>query len=357
LKLTAGASPLFESEYRAAYYYVSDAKSRRLITKGTMCETTTPFSKECWVDLPDGEYNIRVGGALLNSGPSTMGWQYCRSTNSFNAQQQITVKIEDQKCTIYGRHDYNAFCGGVDPATSVKLDFMVMGVASTDSLSVHDLEILSQAIAYAIPGVSAEDVTVSSAIASGSGSYMVSANVNFRHSTTGYDTLTADGVHNLLSSVETYMAGEGPRNVWSGLQAAQHSNIFHSTTSVQFISAEVIGSNDVPLMGASEEEVVTYADAYTVSSPESKPNSSPFEAVSYVGYVVAGVIAALAVGFFVSGRKREQASLPVAQEDVALDTSKRVQLKDLNLNVPTVSDLKQLVKDEDEVLKMMLSRP
>jgi hypothetical protein len=357
LTLTGTSDLWYESEYRAAYYYVSDAKSRRLITKGTVCETSTPISKDCWVDLPDGEYNIRVGGALLRGGSSTLGWSYCKSDNEFNAQQQITVKIEDENCVIFAQHDHNAFCSIVDPTTVVKLDFMVMGAAISDSFSVNDRSALSQGIAHAFPGVSAEDVVISSAVASGSGAYMVSAAVNFRHSTTGYDTLTADGIHTLLSSVETYMAGEGPRSVWSGLQAAEHSNIFHSSTSVQFISAEVVGSKDIPTMTASEEEVVTFADSSTLSTPESEPSSSfPFETISYVGYAVAGVVAALIVGLFVSGRKRDQASLPVAQEDAALDTSKRVQLKDLNLNVPSASDLKELVKDEDNFLKVMLSR-
>lgn len=275
------------------------------------------------------------------------------------SQQQIAVKIEDGNCVAYGQHSYNAFCSLVDPTAIVKLDFMVMGVGATDSISLSDREILSQAIAYALSGVSTEDVVISSTTEIASGTYMVSANVNFRHSTTGYDTLTADGVHSLLSSIEAYMAGEGHRSIWSGLQAAQHSNIFHSTTSVQFISAEVIGSKDISSMSASEEQVMTIADAYTVSYTESKPNSpSPFETVSYIGYAVAGFIAALIVGFFASGRKKEQTqtSLPVVQEYIELDTSRRIQLKDLNLNIPSVSDLKQLVKDEDAYLNTMFSR-
>ncbi len=348
LTLSGTTNPWYESEYRAAYYYVSDAKSRRLITKGTFCETGVT-DHNCWLDLPDGEYNIRVGGALLRSGPATISWKYCSAANSFNAQEQITVKIEEGSCTGYARHNNLAFCGLADPTTVVVLDFMVMGASVADSLSVNDREILAQAIAYALEGVSTEDVVIASAVPSGSGSYLVSAQVNFRHSTTGYDTLTAEGVHTLLNSVETYMAGEGPRSIWSGLQAAEHSNIFHTSTSVQFISAHATGSKDIPLSSASVDEVVTYSDSATVSSEESQFNSakpsSPYESMSYAGYAVAGVIAALVVGFFVSGRKREQSSLPVAQEDSTMDVSKRIQLKDLNLSAPSMSDLKQLVKD------------
>jgi len=358
LTLTSDApsGPWFDGEYRGAYYYVSDAKSRRLITKGTLCETGVT-THDCWVDLPDGEYNIRVGGALAR-GPAAFTWKYCSAANSFDAQEQITVKIEDGSCTGYARHSHLAFCGLADPTTVVVLDFMVMGASVSNSLSVNDRAILSQAIAFALEGVSTEDVVISSAVPSGSGSYLVSAQVNFRHSTTGYDTLTAEGVHSLLNSVEAFMAAEGPRKIWSGLQAAEHSNIFHTSTSVQFISAQVIGSKDV-ITSVAVDEVVTYSDASTVSSHESKSQSSSsvFEPLSYAGYGVAGVIAALVVGLFAFGRKKEQVSLPVSQEE-SVDVSKRIQLKDLNLAAPSMSDLKQLVKDEDEVLKsMMLSRP
>lgn len=187
----------------------------------------------------------------------------------------------------------------------------------------------------------------------------MSAIITFRHSTTGYDTLTGEGVESILSNIESYMAADGPRTVWSGLQAAERGNIFHTSTSVEFVSAEIVGSKDIVLSPATIEEVLTYADESTTSlSSESKSNGNTlFESMSLTGYAVAGVIAALVVGLFVAGRKRERSSAPVSQdEDNKMDSSRRIQLKDLNLNAPSVSDLKQLVKDEDDVLKMMLSR-
>jgi len=349
----------YENEYRAAYYYVTDTKNRRLITKGTFCDTGAA-TRDCWLDLPDGEYNIRVGGALLRGEPDDLLWRYCKSIQDFTGQQQLTVKIGDSTCYPIALHNNNALCGRTDAVLVVALDFMVMGASTSGTLSLHDNQILSEAIAYALQGVSAEDVSISSAVPSGSGSYLVSANVGFRRSTTGYDTLTVDGINSILSSVETYMAGEGPRNIWAGLQAAQHSNIFHSTTSVQFVSAKLVGSKDI-ITSPAVDEVVTFSDPASVSSSASTDSqgssSTMLESISYGGYAVAGVVAALVVGFFAFGRKRVQSALPVSQEDHVMDSSKRVQLKDLNLVAPSVSDLKQLVKDEDEVLKIMLNRP
>eukprot|EP00604_Paraphysomonas_vestita_P003456 CAMPEP_0174821098 /NCGR_PEP_ID=MMETSP1107-20130205/5388_1 /TAXON_ID=36770 /ORGANISM="Paraphysomonas vestita, Strain GFlagA" /LENGTH=37 /DNA_ID= /DNA_START= /DNA_END= /DNA_ORIENTATION= len=37
------------------------------------------------------------------------------------------------------------------------------------------------------------------------------------------------------------MTGSGARTIWGGLQSAEKSSIFHSATSVQFISASLAG--------------------------------------------------------------------------------------------------------------------
>jgi len=285
--------------------------------------------------------------------------------NNLNTQTQLTVQIEDGGCTILGYHSSTALCGGVDGASDTALEFVVMGVEA-DSLSANDLSTLTQAVAYAFNGVSSSDVHIESATPTGSGGYLVRAVVTFRHSTTGYDTLSAEGIETILNNVQTFMFADGPRTIWAGLQATERSSVFHTATSVQYVSSSIVGSRDIPFTTTSVDEVANFADASTVSYNEKSSSTSSIpEMVSYAGYAVAGVVAALIVGFFVSGRKRVESEVPVVTavavptQDATMDTSsnKRVQLKDLNLNAPSLSDLKQLVKDEDEVLKIMLSRP
>mmetsp|Transcript_4382 Transcript_4382/g.4384 ORF Transcript_4382/g.4384 Transcript_4382/m.4384 type:complete len:932 (-) Transcript_4382:145-2940(-) len=357
-----GSKDWFKADHRSASYYVSDANSHKLVALGTVCNWETKPAT-CWVDLPDGEYNVRLGGAL-NENKAALTWNYCKAKTDLASQTQISIKVEDGACDLYVKHDYKSFCGGYDYTGDAALEFIVMGVKSTDEVTASDLSALSQAVAYTFNGVSTSDVRIESATSTGDGGYLVKAVVTFRHSTTGYDSLTMDGVKTLLSDVRTTMTGDGPKTIWSGLQSAEKSSLFHSATSVQFISASLAGSSDVPLVAASSEEVITISDESSVSTDatisSSKSSSSSSEVVSYAGYAVAGVVAAFLVGFFAFGRKGSESSSPVEvpQQEPTIDTSgKRLQLKDLNLNAPSLSDLKQLVKDEDDVLKIMLSRP
>jgi hypothetical protein len=339
--------------YHGAAYYVSDAKSRRLITTGTLCPGEAS-GKQCWVDLPDGYYNIRVGGALL-ADPTQPKWTFCRAKNDIGSQTQISVKIQDGECTALARHLVSSFCATTTATATVLIEFLVLGVAS-DSLGSDDNNALRSAIAYAFPGLTTADVNIASVVPS-SGGLFVSANVQLS-SEMGYDVLSVDGLESATAAVQTYMATSGPKAIWSGLQSAEHRTIFSTSTSVQYVSAELTGSSDKVVSAATvADQVASYADETTTSADNSKSASSSVlvDTISTSGYflAVAGV-AALVVGMFVASRRTKAASSPAAPvagqkdytelEATEHSTSSRVQLKDLYSSPPTVSDLKNLVE-------------
>lgn len=323
--------------------------------------------KQCWVDLPDGYYNIRVGGALLPD-PSLPKWTFCRSANLIATQTQISVKIQDGECTALSRHARSSYCEKTIATASLLIEFMILGVAA-DSLASDDIHALKSAISYAFPGLSVDDVNLASVVPS-SGGLFVSADVQFT-SAMGYDVLTIDGIEAVTQTVQTYMTTSGPQTIWSGLQSSEHRTVFSSSTAVQFVSVQLTGSNDKMLSSAVvADEVVNYYDETTFTYEEKTQSNLPtlmMNVISSSGYFLAVMaVAALIVGMFVSLRRSSSTSSPSsdvsAKDYTELEATEhtqargRVQLKDLNLSPLKASDLKSFVESEDEVLKMMLDR-
>jgi hypothetical protein len=355
--------------YKTASYYVSDAKSRRLVASGTLCPGEAT-GKKCWVDLPDGYYNIRVGGALLPD-PNAPTWSFCRASKLIKTQTQISVKIQDGDCIAMSRHVRASFCEKTIAAASLLIEFMILGVAA-DSLASDDLHALKNSISYAFPGLSADDVNLASVVPS-SGGLFVSANVEFT-SAMGYDVLSIDGLEAITQTVQTYMTTSGPKAIWSGLQSSEHRTVFSSSTAVQFVSVQLTGSNDKMLPSAVvADEVVNYYDETTFTYEEKTQSNLPtllLNAISSSGYFLAVMaVAALVVGMFVSLRRSSSTTSSPSSNVSAKDYTEleatehtqarprdRVQLKDLNLTPLKASDLKSFVESEDEVLKMMLAR-
>jgi hypothetical protein len=343
----------FMSSHRSTSYYVSDAKSLRLVASGSLCPGEAS-GKVCWVDLPDGEYNVRVGGALNTA--ASLGWTFCRSKNVIPSQTQISIRVQDGECTALSRHAKTSFCLATNAAAVVQIEFIVLGV-SHSALTSADRDALMSAIAYAFNGLTKNDVQISSASSGADGLY-VAASVSLSQKL-GYDVLSVDGLDQVMSSIETYMSGNGPHVIWDGLQSAEHKTIFATSTSVQFISAELTGSHDdIADTTTSVKEVMSYYDqpSTTYEEPEPSSESSPLDSVSVAGYVLAVVALVALVGFVVVSRRPKESAEATPVKDYSQleaasehSASSRVQLKDLNYASPNVADLKQLVESVSSI--------
>jgi hypothetical protein len=301
----------FRIDHLGASYYVSDSKSLRLVTSGTLCPGEAA-GKECWVDLPDGDYNIRVGGALL-ADPTSVLWSYCRIATPQTGQTQVSVRITDGSCSVLSHHRSSSFCLKTEGTATVAVELLVLGVSGgAGQLQSEDSAALVAALSSALKVASSDVHIVSSAVSVG-GAH-VTAEVDFHRSSSGPDILEVDGIDAIVSSLENYLQGEGHRDIWVGLLSSAHRTVFSQSSSVEFLSVEVVGSKDLPYMKSyhSAEKVVSYADrpgpSYRGNIAEAASESEMLGLVSVLGYAMAvGSILAL-VSLLIS--VRQPRSLP-----------------------------------------------
>jgi hypothetical protein len=356
----------FRNDYLGASYYVSDSKSVRLVAFGTLCPGEAA-GKECWVDLPDGDYNIRVGGALLADSSSLM-WSYCRIKAPQVGQTQVSVRITDGSCSVLSHHHTSSFCLKTDGTATVAIEFLVLGVSGAGQLHSEDSEAFVGAVASALKIATSAVHIVSSAVSVG-GAH-VTAEVDIHHSsffTSGYDILEVDGIDATVSSLESYLQGAGHSDIWVGLLSSAHRTIFSQSSAVEFLSIEVVGSKDLILEEAqlsSVKEVVSYADK--PGANYNNPNDQVFETeeilgfFSLFGYAMAvGGILVFLVGLVISARPRSNSLTSTAAISSASETyselktsehfspaskpRQRIALNTLYSSAPTTAALKEFV--------------
>lgn len=372
----------FQNDHRGANYYVTDAKSRKLVTTGTLCDWELT-GKQCWLDLPDGTYKIRVGGALLKDS-TTLSWFYCNNLHPLKAKTELIVKIYDESCTILGAHTRDAFCTGMDPAIEILIEFLIVSTTSTtlsNDITTNEKNAIIDALSFTFQGVSTDNVNILS-ITPNSDGYFVSTILTFRRSTTGYDVLDAEVVENLLNMVQNYMLNDGPRTISAGLQASTMNNLFRTTSSIIFVSAEISGSSDIPLIKTQVEKVTSYLSENNSSISSTTElinhNYSTLESISIIGYVVTGLFTIIGAIFLVVGYRfrtllinnkndnnnnnnnndneqmietlSPQSSLNTKNQNKSTN-KKRVQLKD---NVLSVEDLRELIQDVRNLFKLFI---
>ena len=69
----------FNQDYLGAYFWVSNSDGSKLFQTGTGCTSTPDIASSvvCWVELPDGDYKLRVGKSV--SALDTYRWKFCQS--------------------------------------------------------------------------------------------------------------------------------------------------------------------------------------------------------------------------------------------------------------------------------------
>jgi hypothetical protein len=270
------------------------------------------------VDLPDGDYNIRVGGALL-ADSSSVQWSYCRIKTPQVGQTQVSVRIADGSCTVISHHRASSFCLKTEGTATVAIELLVLGVSGAGQLHSEDSEALVSAVASALKVASSDVHIVSSAVSAG-GAH-VTAEVDIHRSSSfssGSDILEVEGIDATMSSLETYLQGAGHRDIWVGLLSSPHRSIFSQSSSVELLSVEVVGSKDLILEDSVSElssvkEVVSYADkpGSNYYAPESTSESEEMLGlVSLFGYAMAvGGLLVLVTALVISARYGNSRSL------------------------------------------------
>lgn len=130
-------------------YYISDISGKKLHKVGTKCNDTV-FSESCWQVLPDGDYILRVGGAL-NDDSSSIDWNFCGIAGG--AQEEMIFRVSDGECTAFSKVTRSQYCtdtvGLIAVGKGVVLVSGATMYASLDEVSAGDKALLIKAIATA----------------------------------------------------------------------------------------------------------------------------------------------------------------------------------------------------------------
>lgn len=134
----------FKSGYEGTFYYVSDINGQQLYAMNSMC--TNVVTKKCYEEFYDGDYIIRVGGALRDSSlQSDFYWSFCGYQGII--QSQLTFKIRSGVCTALNLLQRNDFCDSLTTYLNVDIDLLFYGLDGVYSLSENEHIMLSKALA------------------------------------------------------------------------------------------------------------------------------------------------------------------------------------------------------------------
>jgi hypothetical protein len=356
LALVTQGSDWFDAQHRGTSYYISDKGGHRLLSTGTMCPwEANPTTKTCWEEYPDGEYILRVGGALDRVTDHT--FRYCKSKNDLGQQSQVIFRVSNGDCEIVSYATSAAICSnkvGIVQMASVTIS--ILGVSG--EIGASERAGIQSAVASVLSGISASDVSISSITSDGSSS-SVTLTVRASSVSTGVNFADADQLDafeaNMLNTLQT-----NERGIWNALVSGETANTMHSATAVHFNSFHLTGGETESL--SKEESVDMVVDTADASGENTKVHSSSsvdvMGLVSVAGYVLAAVGAVAMAAFFVVSR----VNTPASNVDVAVPTvemsspnapvsGKRTNLSGATL---TAKDLHELVRTEEASLKVML---
>lgn len=345
MSLMTTGNAWFDTRHIGASYYVSDAESHRLLHVGTMCNDEVG-QLDCWIDLPDGVYVVRVGGDLspLNN---VFTWRYCKVKADLNPMTQMIIEIAYDDCRILSHHTRGAYCKSTlkfDAAVIVSMELLVLGAQIQDQmLHSNDILVVKETLRNVVPGLATEDISVMS-MANIDGGVLVSAHIVLTSTKTGYNFADYEGYVS-LKNLGTYLQQDGAQLLRSGFISGSHANSFHSATSVHVILFDVIDSADIPM--STEKPffgAIDYADTPTKDYVELSSNDNNYSdliepvinGISLLGYVIAGTVT-LFMAIIISSRiakmrkaKRAMKNNLQFHSDVACEMESRIEDSDVD---------------------------
>ena len=131
------ASPWFSSENSGTNYYISDVDGKNLYASGTLC-VSGMTEVSCWAELKDGEYVIRVGGALDDS--NNRQWKFCGGIHYQGKQTELFFSVKYGICYPSLARSHASLCNNVLKVTMLSFDIVVISEAES-SVKVNDLTV------------------------------------------------------------------------------------------------------------------------------------------------------------------------------------------------------------------------
>jgi hypothetical protein len=136
-------SPWHTSLHTGTSYYLSNSHGRHLLSVGTLCASSSLLAHGCWLDLPSGDYILRLGGAL-DPHKATHLWKYCSMTTALTPQTHLEFTItEDERCEVtsfYTRQGYCDHVANYDVILRVLLFYTLSDTATDTAAALPSLE-------------------------------------------------------------------------------------------------------------------------------------------------------------------------------------------------------------------------
>mmetsp|Transcript_27985 Transcript_27985/g.47285 ORF Transcript_27985/g.47285 Transcript_27985/m.47285 type:complete len:905 (+) Transcript_27985:54-2768(+) len=271
-------------------FMISDVKGQKLLREGTTCVASVATT--CWVELPDGDYTIRVGAGMTDD---TLSWTFCGTSYMLGAETQFEFTVVDQQCYVGAFHEAEFLCkneynsGGI---YYLELDLLLAGGSST--LSASDESNLNVALTETMLSVvgsvpSSSKITKQTSTSNG---MQLSVMLEFE---TSPDSVALDNFVKDTSSASSLLKYE-----LIGTQSLAAKFLDGAVSSVSILSAVTAKVEDFSNVDESSYKTVSDHVWLTASSEQSSSNFNEYaKYVAEGAYALVAVAAVLAVSLFI----------------------------------------------------------
>jgi len=135
-------------------YSISDSSKTQLITAGSICEKS--LKENCEIQLPDGDYYFRVGGAG-DDNRDDVAWTFCKVHSS--SQSELSFSVANGECLPGALQRAEGMSDTIEATTVTMKGELLIDNVFEDELSQTAVEVLEAGIADSMR-VSKEDVAV-----------------------------------------------------------------------------------------------------------------------------------------------------------------------------------------------------
>jgi hypothetical protein len=351
-------------------FMISDDKGKKLLRSGTTCSAAITT---CWIDLPDGDYMVRVGTGTTTA---THPWKFCGVDANINENTEFKFSIVDQQCYVGAFAEVANTCSNNYVSDYyLKVDLILGGGAAM--LSSSDKSTLTVALTETMISV-VGSVAVSAKVTSQgltSNGLAVSAVLQFE------STPDSTALNNFVQ--DTSSASSLLKYELIGTQSLAAKFLEGGVSAVSIVSANAVHVDDLSQVDESSFQTVIDHAWTTASTQESNNFNVYAKYVAEGAYALVAVAAVLAVSLFVrrasststvvvdieSEMKPTTVTTSLEQLESASDSSSSdqdsesdiVADKRVNLSVAPkrsidITQMKKMIDNEDEVFKSFLNK-
>lgn len=288
----------------------------QLLYRGTICGLGVPMSY-CDLELPDGDYVFRVGGALdADKGDHT--WEFCGKTGGM--QEMLTFSIVNRQCIAYSSYTAASYCSDVVGVIVVEGVIQLTGLQALE-LSEYDLQAVGIAVKHLMSPTSVKEVEASHDLESSELGYLVKFRAYVDMQSLGledgddsldvFDILAAqlqaasDSGHlteEVAASSEELTVGA------HGLMNVRNAKLLSFTS-----GGEMLYDNTKPQMNAMVTDMMTESSSSGSEADDASVVEKVVSVESELGYVMIGLVGlvVVGVGWRVAIRKDIHSRVPV----------------------------------------------